>query len=39
MTGGLALLGYGLGALLLTVLVAHRSRRMTTSDLHPELVI
>jgi putative membrane protein len=38
-TGVLALLGYGLGALLLTVLVAHRSRRMTTSDLHPELVI
>lgn len=38
-TGVLALLGYGLGALLLTVLVAHRSRRMTPSDLHPELVI
>ncbi len=38
-TGVLALLAYGLGALALTVLVAHRSRRMTPSGLHPELVI
>jgi putative membrane protein len=37
--GVLALLGYGLGALALTVLVARRSRRMTPSVLHPELVI
>jgi len=37
--GVLALLAYGLGALALTVLVARRSRRLTTSDLHPELVI
>jgi putative membrane protein len=37
--GALALLGYGAGALPLTVLVALRSRRLTTSDLHPELVI
>ena len=39
MTGALALLGYGVGALLLTVLVAHRGRRLTPSVLHPELVI
>ena len=38
-TGVLALVGYGLGALAVTVLVALRSRRLTTSDLHPELVI
>jgi putative membrane protein len=38
-TGVLALLAYGLGALALTVLVAYRSRRMTPSALHPELVI
>ena len=38
-TGVLALLGYGLGALALTVAVAHRSRRLTPSGLHPELVI
>jgi putative membrane protein len=38
-TGMLALLGYGAVALALTVLVALRSRRLTTSDLHPELVI
>jgi putative membrane protein len=38
-TGGQALLGYGLAALALTVAVAHRSRRLTPSDLHPELVI
>jgi putative membrane protein len=38
-TGGLALLGYGLAALALTLAVAHRSRRLTPSDLHPELVI
>ncbi|MEV6595275.1 YhgE/Pip domain-containing protein [Actinoplanes sp. NPDC051346] len=38
-TGALALLGYGLGALALTVAVARRKRRLTPSDLHPELVI
>lgn len=38
-TGALALLGYGLGALALTVAVARRSCRLTPSDLHPELVI
>ena len=38
-TGVLAMLGYGLAALALTVAVAHRSRRLTPSDLHPELVI
>jgi putative membrane protein len=38
-TGGPALLGFGLAALALTVAVAHRSRRLTPSDLHPELVI
>ena len=38
-TGVLALLGYGLGALAVTVAVARRSRRLTSSDLHPELVI
>jgi putative membrane protein len=37
--GVLALLAYGAGALALTVLVAHRSRRLTPSALHPELVI
>ncbi|MEV6635551.1 YhgE/Pip domain-containing protein [Actinoplanes sp. NPDC051470] len=39
MTGALALLGYGAGALILTVLVAHRGRRLTPSALHPSLVI
>jgi putative membrane protein len=38
-TGVLALLAYGLGALAVTVLVAHRARRLTPSALHPELVI
>ena len=38
-TGGLALLCYGVGAFVPTVLVALRSRRLTPSDLHPELVI
>jgi putative membrane protein len=38
-TGLLALLGYGLGALALTVSVAYRSRRLSPSALHPELVI
>jgi putative membrane protein len=38
-TGVLALLGYGAGALALTVLVAYRSRRLSPSALHPELVI
>jgi putative membrane protein len=37
--GLLALIGYGLGALVVTVLVAHRSRQLTPSGLHPELVI
>jgi putative membrane protein len=37
--GLLALIGYGVGALLATVLVAHRSRQLTPSGLHPELVI
>jgi putative membrane protein len=39
LTGVLALLAYGAGALALTVLVAYRSRRLTPSALHPELVI
>jgi putative membrane protein len=38
-TGLLALLAYGAGALALTVAVAFRSRRLTPSQLHPELVI
>jgi putative membrane protein len=38
-TGLVALLGYGLGALALTVSVAYRSRRLSSSALHPELVI
>jgi putative membrane protein len=38
-TGVLALLGYGAGALALTVLVAYRARRLSPSALHPELVI
>jgi putative membrane protein len=38
-TGVLALLGYGAGALAMTVLVAYRSRRLSPSALHPELVI
>ncbi|MEU7901988.1 YhgE/Pip domain-containing protein [Actinoplanes sp. NPDC049118] len=38
-TGMLVLLGYGLGALALTVAVARRARRLTPSALHPELVI
>jgi putative membrane protein len=37
--GALTLAGFGLGALLLTLLVTGRSRRMTSADLHPELVI
>ncbi|MBM2617645.1 YhgE/Pip domain-containing protein [Actinoplanes sp. LDG1-06] len=37
---GVALLvAYGLGALTLTLLAARRSRRLTLSDLHPELVL
>ncbi|MEV6487796.1 YhgE/Pip domain-containing protein [Actinoplanes sp. NPDC051633] len=39
MTGALALLGHGAGALILTILVAHRARRLTRAALHPELVI
>lgn len=37
--GALTLAGFGLGALLLTLLVTVRSRRMTAADLHPELVL
>jgi putative membrane protein len=37
--GIVALLAYGLGSLLLTVFMAYRSRRLTPSGLHPELVI
>ncbi|MET0426320.1 MAG: YhgE/Pip domain-containing protein, partial [Actinoplanes sp.] len=37
--GALLLTAYGLGALALTLLAAHRARRMTPSALHPELVI
>ncbi|MCY1145233.1 YhgE/Pip domain-containing protein [Actinoplanes sp. Pm04-4] len=37
--GVLVLMAYGLGALALTVLTARRSRRLSMSDLHPELVI
>jgi putative membrane protein len=37
--GMLALVGFGAGALLVTLLVTHRSRRLTPADLHPELVI
>ncbi|GAA0457762.1 membrane protein [Paractinoplanes deccanensis] len=37
--GALLLVAYGLGAVLLTSLAARRSRRMTGSDLHPELVL
>ncbi|MCO8271880.1 YhgE/Pip family protein [Actinoplanes sp. TRM 88003] len=37
--GGLLLVAYGLGAFLLTVLTARRKRRLTPSDLHPELVL
>ncbi|HWS33020.1 MAG TPA: YhgE/Pip domain-containing protein, partial [Actinoplanes sp.] len=33
------LASFGLGALLLTVLLAARKRRMRTADLHPELVL
>ncbi|GIF10418.1 YhgE/Pip domain-containing protein [Actinoplanes teichomyceticus] len=37
--GALVLGGFGLVALLLTVLVAGRKRRMRAADLHPELVL
>ncbi|BFU42914.1 YhgE/Pip family protein [Krasilnikovia sp. MM14-A1004] len=37
--GVLALLAFGIGSFALTVGVAHRSRRLTPSVLHPELVI
>jgi putative membrane protein len=39
MLGLLALAGYGAGALAGTAAVARRSRRLTPSGLHPELVI
>ena len=39
LTGVFALLGYGAGALALTVAVARGKRRLSSSDLHPELVI
>ncbi|MDI6097595.1 YhgE/Pip domain-containing protein [Actinoplanes sp. NEAU-A12] len=35
----LALAGFGFAALLLTVVLAGRKRRMRTADLHPELVL
>ena len=37
--GVLALLAYGIGSLLLTIVVAHRGRQLTPSKLHPELAI
>ncbi|GIF02892.1 YhgE/Pip domain-containing protein [Actinoplanes siamensis] len=37
--GALALAAFGLAALLLTILVAGRKRRLSTADLHPELVL
>ncbi|MFF5080953.1 YhgE/Pip family protein [Actinoplanes sp. NPDC000266] len=37
--GVLLLLAYGIGAVALTWLAARRGRRMTASDLHPELVL
>ncbi|WP_433368957.1 YhgE/Pip family protein [Actinoplanes sp. CA-142083] len=39
LTGVLLLLAYGMGSLILTVLVARRSERLTPSKLHPELAI
>lgn len=38
-TGVLALVAYAIGSVLLIVAVAHRSRRLTSSALHPELAI
>ena len=38
-TGVLVLTAYAIGALILTVAVAHRGRRLTPSALHPELAI
>jgi len=38
-TGVLALAAYAIGSVLLIVAVAHRSRRLTSSALHPELAI
>jgi putative membrane protein len=37
--GAIVLAGFGLVAFLLTVVVAGRKRRMSTTDLHPELVL
>ena len=37
--GGLVLLAYGVGALLLTLLAAVRSRRLTPEALHPQLAV
>ncbi|MFI5888789.1 YhgE/Pip family protein [Actinoplanes sp. NPDC051513] len=37
--GVLALVAYGMGSLILTVVVARRSGRLTSSKLHPELAI
>ncbi|MGK5678694.1 YhgE/Pip family protein [Actinoplanes sp. URMC 104] len=39
LTGAALLVAYGMGAFVLTLLAAHRSRRMTVADLHPELVL
>jgi putative membrane protein len=38
-TGALVLLAFGLGALVLTVGAARRSRRLTPAKLHPELTM
>jgi putative membrane protein len=38
-TGATVLLGFGLTTLVTTAVVARRSRRLSPSDLHPELVI
>jgi putative membrane protein len=37
--GALALLGFGTVSLALTIATARRSRRLTPSKLHPQLVI
>ncbi|WP_433296899.1 YhgE/Pip family protein [Actinoplanes sp. CA-030573] len=37
--GVAALLAYAIGSLILTMVVAHRGRRLTSSALHPELAI
>jgi putative membrane protein len=37
--GAALLVAYGVGAFVITIAAAHRSRRMTPGDLHPELVL